>query len=161
MCRFVVRNVPVLVGRLEAFLFSLGAHHVGCRIPRLTEVECSSCSHCIGGVPTVQPLNLLVQEIPVLLQGELLVVTDWRPNNIGTNDLFSRVVKLTQERMVEDLDGCWSFLGVEVQQLADQVHSIMRNGRAKPLPNGLYFYALDGIDHGDRQFAVQRVDVLG
>lgn len=102
----------------------------------------------------VDLLDSVVDELTVLFEVEFLVVADGRVDGLGGIVLIFGVVELGEIRVLEDFCSSGSFLGVEFQHLADEVHGIGWGFRLEPFSHWLHLELVDRTDHRHRHLRV-------
>jgi len=104
-------------------------------------------------------VNIRIQFVSVLLDGELLIIVDRNHNLLGTNWLFLGVVELGNIWMLQCLLSSQPFIWVELQQILQKIQCFLRR-RRKHVSELLRLRWWQAFQHCLCQRAIDRLDVF-
>ena len=105
-------------------------------------------------------LDAIVDQLPVLLKIEFLIVTDWRVDDFGGIVLFFWIMEFRKIRMLEDFVGSGSFIRIKLKHSANEIDGIWRGIRFEPILDIFHSELVDRADHRHRYFWVQRRNIF-
>ena len=104
-------------------------------------------------------VDIRIELVAVLFDGELLVVIDWDVDFLSANGLFLRVVELSYVRVLQCLFSCQPLGGVELEKTLQQIESVV-GSRREHVSQLFGLGRRQRLEHSLSKGTINRINVL-